>query len=282
MENSERILLITGATSGIGKAAATILAGKGYQMVLVGRNPAKLENVVKEIRSQTNNEAVHGLVADFADLEQVRRLAGRFKEQFSHLDVLINNAGGYFNKRQRTVYGVEKTLLVNHLAPFLLTNLLFDSLYRSTSARIVTVSSNAHENAGLDLNDLNLDRFYFGFSAYGRSKLANILFTYELARRLAGKNVTANALHPGRVGTDIFKTDFSILGGPLKWLMERISLTPEQGADNTVYLASSPEVQGVTGKYYVKRKAVSSSPLSYDEKLARQLWEVSERITGLF
>jgi NAD(P)-dependent dehydrogenase (short-subunit alcohol dehydrogenase family) len=281
MEMSKRICLITGATSGIGKAGAAILARTGHEMVLVGRNPEKLEHVVNEIRSQTSNEAVHGLVADFSDLAQVRQLAKEFRQQFQRLDILINNAGAYFNRRQQTRYGVEKTLLVNHLAPFLLTNLLLDSLYRSTSARIVDVSSNAHENAHLDLNDLNFDRFYFGFWAYGRSKLANLLFTYELARRMAGKNITVNALHPGRVGTDIFKTNFSILGGPFKWLMEHISLTPEQGADNTVYLASSPEVEGVSGKYFVKREAAPSSPLSYDEDLARRLWKVSEVITGL-
>ncbi len=274
--------MITGATSGIGKAAATALAGQGYEMVLTGRNPAKLTDTIQEIQEHTGSNSVHGLVADFSDLDQVRQLTEKFKEQFPRLDVLINNAGAYFNRRQQTRYGVEKTLLVNHMAPFLLTNLLLDELRKSPSARIINVSSNAHEHAQLDLDDLNWDRFYFGFWAYGRSKLANILFTYELASKLKGSPITANALHPGRVGTDIFRTDFSIFGRPFKWVMERISLTPEQGADNTVYLASSPDVEGVTGKYFVKRKAVSSSHLSYNEKLARQLWEVSERITGPF
>ena len=281
MNHPKQICLITGATSGIGKAAATILAEKGYEVVLAGRNPEKLQNTVGEIQKQTGRSSVHGLVADFADLDQVRHLAGEFKSQFPRLDVLINNAGAYFNRRQRTRYGVEKTFLVNHLASFLLTNLLLDSLSESTSARIINVSSNAHEMGRLDLNDLNFDRFYFGFWAYGRSKLANILFTYELARRLKNTRVTANVLHPGRVGTDIFKTDFSILGGPLKWLVERVSLTPEQGADNTVYLASSPDVESVTGKYFVKREAVASSPLSYDKDLARRLWEVSGQVTKI-
>lgn len=281
MEYTKKICLITGATSGIGKAAAAALASQGYEMVLVGRNPVKLERVVDEIRLQTANPAVHGLVADFGDLDQVRYLAGQFKEQFAHLDVLINNAGAYFNRRQRTRYGVEKTFLVNHLASFLLTNLLLDSLYKGTSARIINVSSNAHEGAHLDLDDLNFDRFYFGFWAYGRSKLANILFTYELARRLKDEPVTVNALHPGRVGTDIFKTDFSIFGTPLKWLISRVSLTPEQGADNTIYLATSPNVEGITGKYFVKREVARSSQESYDLDLASRLWETSKRITGL-
>jgi NAD(P)-dependent dehydrogenase (short-subunit alcohol dehydrogenase family) len=280
MGNSKKICLLTGATAGIGKAAATGLAAQDYEMVLTGRNPEKLADTVKEIREKTGSDSVHGLVADFADLGQVRQLAKQFQEKFPRLDVLINNAGAYFNERQRTSYGVEKTFLVNHLASFLLTNLLLDSLHQSTSARIINVSSNAHLQAKLDLNDLNFERFYFGFWAYGRSKLANILFTYELARRLKGTYVTANALHPGLVGTSIFKTDFSIFDGPFKWLMERISLTPEQGADNTVYLATSPDVEGISGKYFVKREAVSSSSLSYDEELARRLWEKSEKVTG--
>ena len=280
MNDQKRICLLTGATAGIGKAAAGFLASQGYEMVLLGRNPLKLENTAEKIRAQTGGN-VHTLVADFADLQQVRRVTERFKEQFPRLDILINNAGAYFNRRHPTSYGVEKTFLVNHLAAFLLTNHLLDWLYKSPSGRIINVSSNAHESGRLDLDDLNFDRMYFGFWAYGRSKLANILFTYELARRLRDAHITVNALHPGRVGTDIFKTDFSIFGGPLKWLVERFSLTPEQGADNTVYLATSSDVEAVTGKYFVKRQAVASSPLSYDEKLAGELWKASERITGL-
>jgi NAD(P)-dependent dehydrogenase (short-subunit alcohol dehydrogenase family) len=281
MNRQKRICLITGATSGIGKAAAITLASQGCELIVVGRNPTKVKEVVAEIIARTGNESIHALLADFGDLEQVRQLADRFKQRFSRLDVLINNAGAYFNRRHRTVYGVEKTLLVNHLAPFLLTNLLLDRLEESLSARIINVSSNAHRYGQLDLDDLNMERFYFGFWAYGRSKLANILFTYELARRLGHGHVTANVLHPGRVGTDIFKTDFGILGPPFKWLIERISLTPEQGADNTIYLATSPAVEGVTGGYFVGREPALSSAVSYDKALARRLWETSERITGL-
>lgn len=281
MENHKPICLITGATAGIGKAAAAALAAQGYEMVLVGRNPTKLRDVTDQIRSRSDSESVHFMVADFSDLQQVRELADQFKQHFPRLDILINNAGAYFNRRHRTVYGVEKTFLVNHLAPFLLTNLLIGRLYKSTSARIINVSSNAHTVGKLDLNDLNMDRFYFGFWAYGRSKLANILFTYELARRLGHGHVTANVLHPGRVGTDIFKTDFGILGPPFKWLIEQISLTPEQGADNTIYLATSPDVEGITGGYFVRREPALSSAISYDKTLARRLWEISEKITGL-
>lgn len=281
MDNHKRICLITGATAGIGEAAAKAIAAMGYEMILVGRNPWKLEKVVREIRAQTGNESIRSMIADFSDLKQIRQLAYQARQTIPRLDVLINNAGAYFNRRHRTPYGVEKTFLVNHLAPFLLTNLLLDPLRKSPSARIVNVSSGSHWNARLDLNDLNFDRFYFGLRAYGRSKLANILFTYELARRIKETNITVNALHPGRVGTDIFKTDFSIFGPLLKWLVSRVSLTPEQGADNTIYLATSQEVEGVTGKYFVKRDAVPSSSISYDEDLARRLWETSETLTGL-
>ena len=275
----KKIILITGATAGIGQAAALTLAAQGHEIVVVGRNAAKTESVAQQLRAQTGNPAIHFLLADFSDLEQVRELAHQVKNQFPPLDVLINNAGAYFNTRRKTIYGVEKTFLVNHLAPFLLTNLLLDHL--QNHARIINVASRRHFKSQLDLNDLNLERFYFGLDAYGRSKLANILFTYELARKLNNQPITVNALHPGLVETDIFKSDFWIFGPPLKWMISRISLTPEQGADTTIFLATSADVQGVTGKYFVKREAVPSSPLSYDEDLAKHLWEVSEKLTAI-
>ncbi len=274
----KKLILITGASAGIGQVAAQALAAQGHELILVGRNPEKTENVASEIKTRTGNPAVHALIADFTDLEQVQRLAEQVKQKFPPLDILVNNAGAVFMRRYRTKYGVEKTFLVNHLAHFLLTNLLLDHLREP--ARIVNVSSGSHRNGQLDLNDLNLDRFYYGLAAYGRSKLANVLFTYELARRLGDRKITVNALHPGRIGTDIFKADFKTLGPLIKWIVSRISLTPEEGADNTIFLAASAEVEGVTGKYFVKRDAVPSSPLSYDENLARRLWEVSERLTA--
>lgn len=275
---NKKLILITGASAGIGEAAAYALAAQGHELILVGRNPAKTEKVTQQICTKTGNEAIHALAADFVDLEQVRGLAAQVKQKFPPLDVLVNNAGAVFMRRYRTRYGVEKTFLVNHLAHFLLTNLLLDHLREN--ARIVNVSSGSHRNGQLDLNDLNFDRFYSGLAAYGRSKLANVLFTYELARRLGDRKITVNALHPGRVGTDIFKADFSSLGPLIKWVVSLIALTPEQGADNTIFLAASAEMDGVTGKYFVKRDAVPSSPLSYDTELARQLWEVSERLTS--
>lgn len=275
---NKKLILITGATAGIGQAAAYALAAQGHELILVGRNPAKTERVAKEIQTQTGNNAVHPLVADFVDLDQVRQLAAQVKQKFPPLDILINNAGTVFLQRTRTKYGVEKTFLVNHLAHFLLTNILLNHLHEH--ARIINVSSGSHLSGELDLTDLSMDKDYFVLGAYARSKLANVLFTYELARRLDGRKITVNALHPGRVGTDIFKANLPIFGPLLKWIVARVSLTPEQGADNTIFLATSAEVEGVTGKYFVKREAVPSSPLSYDVELAKRLWEVSEKLTA--
>jgi NAD(P)-dependent dehydrogenase (short-subunit alcohol dehydrogenase family) len=173
------------------------------------------------------------------------------------------------------------TFLVNHLAPFLLTNLLLEKIQGNKSARIVNVSSDAHKYDTMNFDDLGFKRGYNGMKAYARSKLANILFTYELARRLADHDVTVNALHPGQVATDIWKTNFSIIGPVLKWVMGLFALTPEQGADNSIYLASSPEVEGITGKYFIKREPAQSSPISYDKKIAQRLWEISENLTSL-
>lgn len=275
-----KICIVTGATSGLGKVTATALAAQGAEVIIVGRNAKKTKDAAQQMRAETGNDSVHYLLADFSDLGQIRELAANFKKQYSRLDVLVNNAGAYFNARRKTPYGVEATFLVNHLAPFLLTNLLLDTIQNSAPARIVNVASDAHVNGAMDLDDLEFKKSYFGFSAYARSKLANVLFTYELSRRLADSGVTVNALHPGGVATNIFSTDFSIFGPVIKWIVGLFALTPEQGADNSIYLASSPEVEGLTGKYFVKREAVASALISYDEKLARQLWELSEKLTA--
>jgi NAD(P)-dependent dehydrogenase (short-subunit alcohol dehydrogenase family) len=276
---NKKQILITGATAGIGETAARILATQGHEIIIVGRNLQKTEHVVERIRKQTSNENVHYLLANFSELQQVQQLAEDVKTKFPKLDVLVNNAGTYFGKREETKYGAEKTFVVNHLAPFLLTNLLLDHL--QDHARIINLSSNAHYGGRLDLNDLNLSHFYFGLTAYQRSKLANVLFTYELARRLANTTITVNALHPGLIATDIFRRNYGILGPFIKWIVSRRAITLEEGADNTVFLATSAEVEGVTGKYFVKRATVRSAPLSYDESLAKQLWEVSERLTAI-
>jgi NAD(P)-dependent dehydrogenase (short-subunit alcohol dehydrogenase family) len=275
-----KICMVTGATSGIGKVTAYTLASRGAELIVAGRNQQKAEDTVRWIKSGTGNDIIHYLLADFSDLQQVREMATIFRERYERLDVLVNNAGAFFNTRQKTPYGVEMTLLVNHLAPFLLTNMLLDRLKSSPQARIVNVSSDAHKYDTMDFNDLGFNRGYSGMKGYARSKLANILFTYELARRLSEYEVTANALHPGHIATDIWRTNFSIIGPVLKWVMSFFALSPEEGADNTIYLASSPEVKGLTGKYFVKREAVPSSPISYDKNVVQRLWEISAGLTS--
>lgn len=278
---SGKICLITGSTAGIGKVTATALASQGAEVIIVGRNQPKTEGVAQQIKTEIGNPSVHYLLADFSDLQQVRDMATVFKDRYPRLDVLVNNAGAFFNSRIDTPYGVEMTFLVNHLSPFLLTNLLLNHLISSESARVVNVSSEGHKQDQMNFDDLGFAKRYFGMKAYARSKLANILFAYELARRLENTNVTVNALHPGHVATDIWKTNFSFLGPMLKWIMSLFALTPEEGAENTIYLASSPDVEGVTGKYFIKRQPAQSSAVSYDESLARMLWEISADLVGL-
>lgn len=277
---SGKVCLITGATSGIGLVAARELAGQGAQVILVGRNPDRCESAVEEIRSQTGNQKVESLLADLSSQEQVRDVARQFRERHQRLDVLVSNAGALWMRRQETVDGLEMTFALNHLAYFLLTNLLLDRLTASAPARIINVSSGAHRRAVLDFDDLIGQRRYSGWKAYCRSKLANLLFTYELARRLEGTGVTANALHPGFVATNF--AAHTGWKGSLIYLMARLfAISPEKGARTIVYLASSPEVTSVNGRYFVREQAVPSSPASYDEAAARRLWEVSAVMTGM-
>ena len=270
--------LVTGGTAGIGKVTATALAGMGAEVIIAGRNEAKAEKVVNEIKSTSGNARVDYLLGDFSNLDQVRQIAENFQVRWDRLDVLVNNTGAFINRRQDTIYGVEKTFLVNYLAPFLLTNLLLPTVQASAPARIVNVTSEAEKYGQIDFNDLRYTHRYFGMKAYSRSKLANLLFSYELARRTAGSGVTVNAVHPGHIATDIWKTNFSVFGPLLKWVMSLFALTPEEGADTLIYLASSPDVVEMSGKFFVEREAVSSSHQSYDEVLAQQLWEVSENL----
>ncbi len=276
-----KVCLVTGATAGIGKITATALAAQGAELVICGRNRQKAEDTMNEIKAETGNEKVSYLLADFSDLDQVREMAKEFQDRHNKLHLLVNNAGAFFNNRIPTPYGVEMTFLVNHLAPFLLTNLLQDILKSSTPSRIINVSSEAHRQGIMKFEDLGFEKGYFGIKAYGRSKLANILFTYELSRKLEGTGVTVNAVHPGHIATDIWKTNFGLLGPALKWFMGRIALTPEEGAENSIYLAISPEVEGVSGKYFIKNEPVQSSPASCDKEIARKLWKLSAELTSL-
>lgn len=275
------VALVTGATAGIGQATALALAAQGLAVIVAGRNQEKAERTVQEIRSQTGSEAVQYVLGDFGDLDQVRTLAAAVRARTDRLDVLINNAGVFYNRRHDTPYGVEKTFLINHLAPFLLTHLLLDTLRQSAPARIVNVTSEAHQNGALDLDDLAFERGFMGFKAYARSKLAVVLFTYELARRLEGTGVTVNALHPGHVATDMFKDDFGWLGPIVKRVMGWFAESPETAAQRAVYLATSSQVEGVTGRYYVNGQETESAAASDDRELAQRLWKVSQELTGL-
>jgi NAD(P)-dependent dehydrogenase (short-subunit alcohol dehydrogenase family) len=277
-----KTILITGATNGIGKVAALELAKQGATIVAIGRNPEKTAHVVQYFREQSNNPSVEGLIADLSSISEVRNLAHTYRQKYSHLHILINNAGGIFANRMVSVDGYEYTFALNHLAYFTLTNLLLDMLIADAPSRIINVSSNAHVGASLDFTDLqNEHRYgYGGYRAYGQTKLANLLFTYELARRLSGTGVTVNAVHPGSVATGFGHNN----GGAMELGMRvfhQFSLAPEQGADTLIYLASSPEVEGVTGKYWTTRKAIASSTQSYDEEAQKRLWVVSAQMVGL-
>ena len=272
--------LVTGATSGIGEVTALELARMGACVVLVGRSPDRCEASVARIKQATGSSSVEYLIADLSSLAQVRQAADQFKEKHSHLEVLVNNAGAVFLRRQLSSDGFEMTFALNHLSYFLLTILLLDTLKASAPARIVNVSSDSHRGQQLDFNDLQIQKSYGVMKAYGRSKLANMLFTYELSRRLNGASVTVNALHPGAVATRIWEK-----GGPLNPLisivMRRFTIPVEKGAQTPIYLASSPDVEGVTGQYFTNCKAVRSDPASYDKASARRLWEMSLKMVGL-
>jgi NAD(P)-dependent dehydrogenase (short-subunit alcohol dehydrogenase family) len=275
-------IMVTGATAGIGEVTALELARKGACVILVSRNREKCAAVANHIRQVTGNQQVDFLAADLSSQAQIRRLVNQFKERYSHLDVLINNAGAFFLRRSLSVDGIEMTLALNHLSYFLLTNLLLDILQASAPARVVNVASNAHFGAALDFDNLQLDHGYLAFKAYGRSKFANVLFTYELARRIPDRGVTANVLHPGLVQTDIGKNASWWMGWAWKFFtIFRKGLTPEEGAQNSIYLASSPDVEQITGKYFAKQKALPSDPATYDVAVAQRLWEISAQMVGL-
>jgi len=273
-----KVCVVTGATSGIGKAAAAALAGLGATVVLVGRDRGRTEAAAAEI-GPASASPPRAEVGDLASLEQVRALAERLAG-LERIDVLINNAGLVLGERRITPDGFEHVFALNHLAPFLLTNLLLPKLAASAPARVVTVTSDAHSAARLDLNDPNLERGWDSWRSYANSKLANILFTRELARRSDGTGVTANCAHPG-----VVRTGFGRESRPLLKLGITIArpfmASPERGADTIVYLASSPDVADRTGGYYVKRQRRESSPAARDDAAARKLWEISEKMTGL-
>jgi NAD(P)-dependent dehydrogenase (short-subunit alcohol dehydrogenase family) len=276
----EKVCLITGATSGIGKATAMGLASMGASVVMVGRDRGRGEAALTEIKEGSANASVDLMLADLSSQEEIRRLADEFKEAYPRLDVLVNNAGVIRSKRVTTADGIEMTFAVNHLAYFLLTDLLLDVLKASAPSRIVNVASEEQRNGTIDFDDLQGENGYKGARAYSQSKLANVLFTYELARRLEGTGVSANCLHPGVVGTNLGSGVSGVFGFTVRALTPLMK-SPEKGAETSVYLASSPDVEGLSGRYFVKKAEARSSEVSHDQRLARRLWGVSADLTNL-
>ncbi len=271
-----KVVAVTGANAGIGKAAALALARMGARVAMVSRSRERGEAARAEVVRESGSAAVDLFLADLSAQREVRRLAAEIRERCGRLDVLVNNAAVYTRERRLSPDGIELQFAVNHLAPFLLTNLLLDLLERSAPARVVTVGSEAHRPVRLNWDDLQGERRYSGLRAYGTAKLANLLFTRELARRTAGTGVTANAVHPGVVGTELLFGGW----GPLR-LLRRFMRTPEQGARVVVRLASAPELEGVTGRYFRDEREVQPSAAALDDDAARRLWRLSAELTGL-
>ena len=271
--------MVTGANAGIGRSTALGLVKMGATLVMVCRNRERGEAALAEIKRESGTGAVSLLVVDLSSQAAIRQLAAGFQAQYPALHVLINNAGIITKKRILTADKLETQFAVNHLAYFLLTNLLLDTLKASAPARIVNVSSQAHQGVSIDFDDLQSERSYRRTHVYAWTKLANVLFTYELSRRLEGTQVTANCLHPGLIATNLVG---DYVPRPLRFITKIIGANPEKGAQTPLYLATSPAVEGVTGKYFVDRKAVQSSNASYDTTTASRLWQASAELTGLF
>jgi NAD(P)-dependent dehydrogenase (short-subunit alcohol dehydrogenase family) len=275
-----RTVLVTGGTGGIGKATALGLAGLGAHVAITGRDPVRTDDAAQEIRAVGGGQ-VDAFVADLSCQSEVRALAGEVLGRLPRIHALVNNVGGYWNTRHLTPDGLERTFAVNHLASFLLTTLLLDRLTASAPSRVVAVASNAHKLGRIDFDDLLGERSYSGARAYNQSKLANILFSYELARRLAGTGVTANALHPGLVRTGFGADDPSITQRMLVPLLRPFMKSAARGAATSIHVASAPELAQVSGRYFVSRTPTRSSPRSYDQAVAARLWQISGDRVGL-
>ena len=273
-------VLITGATSGIGRATALGLATMGAHVAITGRDRGRTEDAARDI-SAAGGLKVDAFVGDLSSQAQVRRLASEVLDGLGRIDVLVNNVGGYWSTRHVTADGLERTFALNHLASFLLTNLLLDRLEQSAPARVVTVASNAHATGRIDFDDLRGDRSYSGGRAYSQSKLANVLFTYQLARKLVGSAVTANALHPGVVRTSFGAEDPARIQRLLVPFLRPVMKSPTEGAATSIHLASSPELEQVSGRYFANRRPTRSSTRSYDQADAARLWEASADLVRL-
>jgi NAD(P)-dependent dehydrogenase (short-subunit alcohol dehydrogenase family) len=280
-EMQGKVCVITGATSGVGFFTAIALAAMGARLVLVGRDPARGAEAITTIRRRAPQAEADVHYADLARLDKVRELGAALTAALPRIDVLINNAGAMFMRREFTAYSLEKTFALNHMSYFLLTALLRERIVASAPARIVNVASDAHRGATLDFDDLQMERRYSPFGAYQRSKLCNILFTRELARRLDGTGVTANCLHPGLVASRFGDDNGGLFAFGFKIVKAIAGITPERGAATSVYLASSPEVVSRTGGYYEKCALTRPSPAAQDDAAAGRLWQESARMAGI-
>jgi retinol dehydrogenase 12 len=275
-----KICLVTGGTAGIGLVTARGLAERGARVIVVGRDRRRGETAIAALAEGCPGAAVEFVAADLSDQGEIRRLAGDVHARVPRLDVLVNNAGAMFGRRLASADGIEMTFALNHLGYFLLTHELLPALRSAPAARIVNVASRAHRGVALDFDDLQHERRYDGWTTYKRSKLANLLFTYELARRLEGTGVTANALHPGFVATDIGVAN-GLLAGIVWRTVALAAIPPDAGAKTSIHLASASEVDGVSGQYFVKGRPERSSDVSYDREAATRLWDISANLTGI-
>lgn len=277
-----KTVLITGATAGIGKVTARELAKQDYEVVIVGRDKRKTERCVAEIIQETGNSNIDYLLGDLSVLDDARRIANEFDKKYEHLHLLINNAGAVYQKRELTKEGYEKTMATNHLAHFIITNMLLDKIKKSAPARIINVSSGSHFNGRWNPDNIHMETGYKTMRAYGNSKLYNVLFTKYLAEQLKNSGVTVNCLHPGVVKTSIGNKNTGLL---IKIFWNSFTalrgISEEEGAKTTLYLATSKEVENVTGKYFDKCKEKKSSDISNNFEFAKKLWEMSKEMTGI-
>jgi retinol dehydrogenase 14 len=276
----DKTVLVTGATSGIGLEASVQLARQGARVVLVGRDPERTRAAVETVRTRAGVVPV-SLLCDFSRQASIRALAKAYADRFDRLDILVDNAGAVNLRRRLTEDGIETTFAVNHLGYFLLTNLLLDLIVASAPARVVVVASVNHRSGTLDFDDPGFARGYNAMRAYGRSKLANVLFATELARRLAGTGVTVDSVHPGAVDTNIWSAAPALLLPVIRLFMRREFISVEEGAGRVVQLAESPDLEGVTGCYFEERRAVAPAPLAQDPVAASRLWELSADLVGI-
>lgn len=278
-------VLITGATNGIGKQAALDLLTMGAEVVIVGRDEAKTRRVSAELQAQSGSDKIDTLVADLSSMAEIRRIAEEFRAKYDRLDVLLNNAAAVFSQYQRSVDGYEKTFALNHLSYYLLTHLLLEIIIRTAQeqgeARIINVSSSAHRNATLRLDGLRDESGFSFMNSYGASKLMNVQLTYELARRLEDTTVAVNAVHPGFVDTGFGHNIGGLWSILCKILQKLVAISPQKGAETLVYLASSAEVAGISGKYWNEKQQKRSSDNSYDREQQKRLWEYSAEATGV-